>query len=123
MGNESENPFEVNLTKKDRTLLRETFQASNFLTKIKVFQRLDEPKEVIGNIFVEIVNDIEPNLKKVGSDRETEGHRERDRETEILRDRGTVRQRDIYLSRSLELTELLERQCRRCPNLVVMWPE
>ncbi|VDN27616.1 unnamed protein product [Cylicostephanus goldi] len=53
VGNENENPFETVLTKKERTLLRETFQ------------RLDEPKEIVGTIFVDIVNDIEPDLKKV----------------------------------------------------------
>ncbi|CAD6194456.1 unnamed protein product [Caenorhabditis auriculariae] len=58
VGNESENPFDVSLTKKDRTCLRETFQ------------RLEEPKEVVGLIFVDIVNDVEPDLKKVfGVDR------------------------------------------------------
>ncbi|VDM65706.1 unnamed protein product, partial [Strongylus vulgaris] len=58
VGNESENPFETVLTKKERVLLRETFQ------------RLDEPKEIVGMIFVDIVNDIEPELKKVfGVDR------------------------------------------------------
>ncbi|CAB3411372.1 unnamed protein product [Caenorhabditis bovis] len=58
VGNESENPFEVSLNKKERTLLRETFQ------------RLDEPKEIVGAIFVDIVNDVEPELKKVfGVDR------------------------------------------------------
>ncbi|EPB66972.1 hypothetical protein ANCCEY_13942, partial [Ancylostoma ceylanicum] len=32
--------------------------------------RLDEPKEIVGIIFVDIVNDIEPDLKKVfGVDR------------------------------------------------------
>ncbi|CAJ0607526.1 unnamed protein product [Cylicocyclus nassatus] len=58
VGNENDNPFETALTKKERTLLRETFQ------------RLDEPKEIVGTIFVDIVNDIEPDLKKVfGVDR------------------------------------------------------
>lgn len=58
VGNESENPFDANLNKKDRTLLRETWQ------------RLDEPKDIVGLIFLDIVNDIEPDLKKVfGVDR------------------------------------------------------
>ncbi|CAI2338105.1 unnamed protein product [Caenorhabditis sp. 36 PRJEB53466] len=58
VGNESENPFDETLTKKDRTLLRETWQ------------RLEEPKDIVGLIFLDIVNDIEPDLKKVfGVDR------------------------------------------------------
>lgn len=36
----------------------------------ETFQKLEEPKEVVGIIFVDIVNDIEPDLKKVfGVDR------------------------------------------------------
>ncbi|KAF8360401.1 glb-12 [Pristionchus pacificus] len=53
VGNESENPFEIILNKKDRTCLRESFQ------------RLQEPKEIVGLIFVDIVNDIEPDLRTV----------------------------------------------------------
>ena len=34
------------------------------------FQRLDDPKEVIAIIFVDIVNDIEPDLKKVWNKRQ-----------------------------------------------------
>ncbi|CAI4232849.1 unnamed protein product [Auanema sp. JU1783] len=57
IGNDSENPFD-SLSKKDRTCLRETFQ------------RLEEPKEIVGRIFCDIVNDLEPDLKKVfGVDR------------------------------------------------------
>ncbi|PAV92587.1 hypothetical protein WR25_14615 [Diploscapter pachys] len=40
------------------------------MMKTNYFQRLDDPKEVIAIIFVDIVNDIEPDLKKVfGVDR------------------------------------------------------
>ncbi|KAK6736018.1 hypothetical protein RB195_018977 [Necator americanus] len=53
VGNDSENPFETAFTKKERILLRETFQ------------RLDDPKEIVGVIFVDIVNEVEPDLKKV----------------------------------------------------------
>ncbi|VDL76845.1 unnamed protein product [Nippostrongylus brasiliensis] len=45
VGNDAENPFEVALSKKER--------------------RLDDAKEVVGLIFADIVNDIEPDLKKV----------------------------------------------------------
>lgn len=50
---ETKNPFELALGKKERTCLRETFQ------------KLADPKEIVGNIFVKIVNDIAPELKKV----------------------------------------------------------
>lgn len=53
VSSESENPFELAFVKKERTCLRETFQ------------KLADPKEIVGNIFVEIVNDIAPELKKV----------------------------------------------------------
>uniref|UniRef100_A0AC35U4T3 GLOBIN domain-containing protein n=1 Tax=Rhabditophanes sp. KR3021 TaxID=114890 RepID=A0AC35U4T3_9BILA len=47
-----ENPFQA-FNKKERSCLRETYQ------------RLSEPKEIIGCIFVDIVNDVAPELKKV----------------------------------------------------------
>ncbi|PIO62736.1 hypothetical protein TELCIR_15692 [Teladorsagia circumcincta] len=52
VGNDAENPFETAFTKKERVLLRETFQ------------KLDDPKDIVGLIFVDIVNDIAPELKK-----------------------------------------------------------
>ncbi|KAE9414915.1 hypothetical protein Angca_000322, partial [Angiostrongylus cantonensis] len=53
--NNFENPFETKLTKKERILLKETFQ------------RLDDPKEIVGMIFLDIVYDIEPDMKKAFS--------------------------------------------------------
>uniref|UniRef100_A0A915CH43 Globin family profile domain-containing protein n=1 Tax=Parascaris univalens TaxID=6257 RepID=A0A915CH43_PARUN len=53
VGSDSENPFEQTFTKKERVCLRETFQ------------KLADPKELIGMIFVDIVNDTVPELKKV----------------------------------------------------------
>ncbi|CAJ0568696.1 unnamed protein product, partial [Mesorhabditis spiculigera] len=53
VGNESENPFDLGLNKKERVCLRETYM------------RLHDAKELIGIIFADIVFDIEPDLKKV----------------------------------------------------------
>ncbi|KAK0393606.1 hypothetical protein QR680_000305 [Steinernema hermaphroditum] len=53
VNNESENPFEHSFTKKERICLRETYQ------------RLHDPKEIIGKIFLDIVNDVAPEVKKV----------------------------------------------------------
>ncbi|KAL3995280.1 hypothetical protein ACH3XW_25165 [Acanthocheilonema viteae] len=47
-----ENPFEIAFTKKERICLRESFQ------------KLKDPKEIIGIIFVKIVTDIATELKK-----------------------------------------------------------
>uniref|UniRef100_A0A0K0ES06 GLOBIN domain-containing protein n=1 Tax=Strongyloides stercoralis TaxID=6248 RepID=A0A0K0ES06_STRER len=47
-----ENPFK-SFSKKERMCLRETYQ------------KLHEPKEIVGIIFVDIINDIVPELKKV----------------------------------------------------------
>ncbi|VDM39606.1 unnamed protein product [Toxocara canis] len=58
VSSETENPFELNFNKRERVCLRETFQ------------KLADPKELIGAIFVDIVNDTAPELKKVfGVDR------------------------------------------------------
>uniref|UniRef100_A0A915EJS0 Uncharacterized protein n=1 Tax=Ditylenchus dipsaci TaxID=166011 RepID=A0A915EJS0_9BILA len=58
IANDNVNPFEGSFTKKERVCLRETYQ------------RLNDPKEVIGQIFVDIVSDLCPELKKVfGADR------------------------------------------------------
>ncbi|KAL3090328.1 hypothetical protein niasHS_006780 [Heterodera schachtii] len=58
VSNENENPFERSFAKKERICLRETFQ------------RLADPKEVIGLIFVDFVNEICPELKRLfGVDR------------------------------------------------------
>uniref|UniRef100_A0A1I7YWT2 GLOBIN domain-containing protein n=1 Tax=Steinernema glaseri TaxID=37863 RepID=A0A1I7YWT2_9BILA len=53
VNNDSENPFEHSFTKKERICLRETYQ------------RLQDPKEIIGRIFLDIVNDVAPEVKKV----------------------------------------------------------
>ncbi|VDO25172.1 unnamed protein product [Brugia timori] len=52
ISSECENPFEIAFVKKERTCLRESFQ------------KLEDPKEIIGIIFVKILNDIAPELKK-----------------------------------------------------------
>uniref|UniRef100_A0A0R3RXV8 GLOBIN domain-containing protein n=1 Tax=Elaeophora elaphi TaxID=1147741 RepID=A0A0R3RXV8_9BILA len=52
VSSESENPFEIAFVKKERICLRESFQ------------KLENPKEVIGIIFIKILNDIAPELKK-----------------------------------------------------------
>ncbi|KAI6172183.1 hypothetical protein M3Y98_00944700 [Aphelenchoides besseyi] len=58
IASESENPFETNFTKKERVCLRETFQ------------RIQDPKEIIGRIFVDLITDTCPELKKMfGVDR------------------------------------------------------
>jgi len=49
---ENDNPFETSFTKKERICLRETFH------------RLCDPKEIIGKIFIDLVNDICPEFKK-----------------------------------------------------------
>ncbi|KAI3409763.1 hypothetical protein GPALN_006140 [Globodera pallida] len=51
--NENDNPFERSFAKKERICLRETFH------------RLTDPKEVIGLIFVDIVNDLCPEFKRI----------------------------------------------------------
>ncbi|KAI1718541.1 hypothetical protein Ddc_09179 [Ditylenchus destructor] len=58
VANDNVNPFESSFTKKERVCLRETYQ------------RLSDPKEIIGQIFVDIVCDLCPEFKKVfGVDR------------------------------------------------------
>ncbi|CAG9533527.1 unnamed protein product [Cercopithifilaria johnstoni] len=52
VSSESENPFEIAFVKKERICLRESFQ------------KLKDPKQIIENIFVKILNDIAPELKK-----------------------------------------------------------
>ncbi|VDN03179.1 unnamed protein product [Thelazia callipaeda] len=53
IGFKSENPFECLFVKKERVCLRETFQ------------KLENPKEIVGAVFLKILNDIAPELKKV----------------------------------------------------------
>ncbi|KAF7632538.1 hypothetical protein Mgra_00008053 [Meloidogyne graminicola] len=53
LSNEQSNPFETSFSKKERICLRTTFQ------------RLSDPREIIGKIFVDIVNDICPEFKKI----------------------------------------------------------
>ncbi|CAD5212488.1 unnamed protein product [Bursaphelenchus okinawaensis] len=58
IASENENPFETNFTKKERICLRETYQ------------RLHDAKEVVGLIFVDLIVDLVPEMKKVfGADR------------------------------------------------------
>ncbi|MFH4974764.1 hypothetical protein AB6A40_001473 [Gnathostoma spinigerum] len=52
VGSDDANPFET-LTKKDRICLRETYQ------------RLSDPKEVLGAIFVDFVCEVAPELKQM----------------------------------------------------------
>ncbi|CAK5074466.1 unnamed protein product [Meloidogyne enterolobii] len=53
LSNEQSNPFETSFSKKERSCLRTTFQ------------RLSDPKEIIGQIFVDIVNDVCPEFKRI----------------------------------------------------------
>ncbi|CAD5217250.1 unnamed protein product [Bursaphelenchus xylophilus] len=58
IASENENPFETNFTKKERVCLRETYQ------------RLNDAKEIVGLIFVDLIMDQVPEMKKVfGADR------------------------------------------------------
>ncbi|KAI6198274.1 hypothetical protein M3Y99_01889200 [Aphelenchoides fujianensis] len=58
IASENENPFDTNFTKKERICLRETYQ------------RIQDPKEIIGRIFVDLITDTCPELKKLfGVDR------------------------------------------------------
>uniref|UniRef100_A0A914XHF7 EcoEI R protein C-terminal domain-containing protein n=1 Tax=Plectus sambesii TaxID=2011161 RepID=A0A914XHF7_9BILA len=51
-GSEAENPFETRFNKKERQCLRETWQ------------QLNEPKDIVGTVFVEII-EANPELRKV----------------------------------------------------------